>query len=192
MVQSHRPAGYLTEISNVILPLSRSPIISEALKEWNFTGDIEEYKPPDYLSCELCGYPRIAYGYEIKNIFTARSLRVGCVCVKKFSNGYTINHIGKLHVINTLRQLRERVDKIDINNLIKYYSENGAFTPKQLLLVLNLFNRYRIPHIPEHFKLKIRRNREKQQFSNLKTEELRLISPCITGYQKNWRNEREL
>ena len=42
-----------------------------------------------------------------------------------------------------------------------YYQNEGAFTPKQLVLVFKLMDRHKVKHNPIRFKVKLRRDRER-------------------------------
>lgn len=185
-------SAFTSAVAESILPLSRSENLPEAFGEWEFTGNISYYgdeEDPLYdelPACQLCGYPHIKRGFEVQNRYTHHVLIVGSECVKRFSQKYTLSEIQRLHVLKTLRALRKTSCRVDIYNLIEYYQEWGAFTPKQLVMVLNLLGRYNVPHTPDCFKVKIRRQREQGQLLDLSDKDLKLIRPCLSESQRGW------
>lgn len=75
--------GYDEIVASVIMPLSSSPDLDTALREWEFTGEIIEYPKGDIRSCELCGHP-LRYHYVIRNRRNGSVLKVGSECVYNF------------------------------------------------------------------------------------------------------------
>ena len=182
---------WLSRVAEVVLPLSQEQQdIVKALREWKFTGDVVDFSEndddreasyEDYPLCELCGYPHIKTGYVIKNTHTGEELTIGCECIKRFSPEKEVN---ESHVVKCLNKLRWKRCGVNTSSFCDYYQEHGAFTPKQLVLVLRLLNKNNIPHTPACFKLKIRRDREREQFESLSDSEWDLIYPCLSASQR--------
>ncbi|WP_214084171.1 hypothetical protein [Methanoculleus sp.] len=189
-------SDWMSKVAETLLPLSQEQQnIVKALREWKFTGDVIDFSSNDddkevnyeeYPPCELCGYPHIKTGYMIKNVFTGEELTIGCECIKKFSPE---KEVDESHVLKCLNKLRWKRCKVNISSLEEYYQEEGAFTPKQLILVLNLFKKYNILYTPSCFKMKMRRDHEKSQLESLSDKEWDLIFPCLSPAQRRRRAE---
>lgn len=66
-----------------------------AMKEWEYTGHYEDCGDPTH-TCELCGYPRIRYKFQIHNRNTNVSLLIGSHCIEDFGTGCAIQDLSKL------------------------------------------------------------------------------------------------
>ena len=86
-------------------------------------------------------------------------------------------------VVSALVALAHKDKDFDIRSFVDYLQTRGAFTPKQLSIVLWRLSKFRIAHNPKDFKLTIKRNREKAQLRNLKDWELARVKPCLTTSQ---------
>lgn len=198
--------NWLETVKNNIFPLSNEKnIINTALSEWEYRGVVYD---PMYADeqCQICGHQDIRYQFEIINIFNSHTLLIGSECIKKF-NIPVVNDSGNIlsdkqaikkvdkdrrnvilnaktkSVLNSLIDLSRIEQKFDIENFIKYYKERGAFTPLQLVLVIQLMDKNKILYNKSYFKTIITRNREKEQLINLGEWKLKIILPCLTKAQ---------
>jgi hypothetical protein len=191
------------------LPLSRERRdLAQALKEWRYAGHYHDLETPS-ASCQLCDHPDIRYQFEIQNLFTHESLLIGSECINRFGiaatdeEGRTLDAAGtrrkvsqdrrKLvedarhrRVVSALVALANKDQDFDIRSFVDYLQTRGAFTPKQLSIVLWRLSNFQIAYNPKDFKLTIKRNREKAQLRNLKDWELARVKPCLTASQLDY------
>jgi hypothetical protein len=180
-------------VADTIFPLSHEQHdFKKALQEWKFTGavvrfdqndDDEPLTYEDYPPCDLCDYPHIKTGYVIRNILTGEELTIGCECIKRFQPDTDEAEINKIHVLKCLDRLRWNRCRVNISSLEDYYLNEGAFTPKQLVLVFTLLERYKEKYNPICFKVKLRRDREKAQLEVISDRDLELIRPALSSVQ---------
>lgn len=192
-----------------LLPVSREQHdLARALKEWRYTGEFFDLDTPS-ADCELCDHPDIRYQFQIRNLFTGEPLLIGSECINRFGitatdeEGRTLDAEGtrkkvasdrhkliedarRRRVIAALVALAHTDQEFDIRSFIDYLQDRGAFTPKQLSLLLWRLDRKGVPHEPKDFRLSIRRNREKSQLLALKDFELERMKPCLTSIQRNY------
>jgi hypothetical protein len=88
--------------------------------------------------------------------------------------------------VTSLLQLAKLDTAFEIDDFIAYYNENKAFTPKQLALLIWRMSHFRIAYNQRHFRMKIRRNREKGQLRQMDATKLQAIWPCMTDTQRRW------
>lgn len=198
-----------------LLPLSRERRdLAQALKEWRYAGNYHDVETPS-ADCELCDHPDIRYQFEIQNLFTDEALLIGSECINRFGiaatdeEGRTLDAVGtrrkvgqdrrKLvedarhrRVVSALVALAHKDQDFDIRSFVEYLQTRGAFTPKQLSIVLWRLSKFRIAHNPKDFKLTIKRNREKAQLRNLKDWELARVKPCLTASQLDYLEQAKL
>lgn len=192
-----------------LLPLSRDrDDLARALKEWRYTGHFHDLDEPS-ADCELCDHPEIRYQFEIRNLFTAEALLIGSECINRFGiaatdeEGRALDAAGtrqkvardrrwlvedgkKRGVIASLVALAHIDQEFAIGSFIEYLQTRGAFTPKQLALLMWRLQLHQVSHKPQDFKLTIRRNREKAQLLSLADFQLRAIEPCMSPSQKEF------
>lgn len=89
-------------------------------------------------------------------------------------------------VLNTLVALAAKDHEFDIENFIDYFKERKAFTPSQLNVLIWRLERARIDFKKSHFKLTIKRNREKEQLLKLEDWKLNRIWDCLSNSQKQF------
>jgi len=200
---------WLNSVKNSLLPISQDKTnIINALKEWEYRGDMDESEYTDQ-DCELCGHPNIKYQFTIINKFNGSSLIVGSECILKFSVAVIGEDGEKLSkelaekkiakdrnkliastkvksVINALINLaaKEHEVNLDINSFIKSYKDKGAFTPKQLSVILWRLDVNKILYQKKFFKLKMRRDEEKTQLFVMEDWKLKKIWDCLTKAQQ--------
>lgn len=192
-----------------LLPLSKEQHdLARALREWRYTGEFFDLETPS-ADCELCDHADIRYQFQIRNLFSDESLLIGSECINRFGiaatdeEGRTLDAEGtrrkvasdrhklienarRRRVITALVALAHKDQEFDIRSFIDYLQDRGAFTPKQLSLLLWRLARKGIPHEPKDFRLTIRRNREKAQLHALKDWELERVKPCLTAGQREY------
>jgi hypothetical protein len=179
-----------------------------AVTEWDYHGDFHD-NVVSSASCELCGQQNIRYEFQIVNRHNRNTLLVGSECITKFGitvyDDYGNRITGKSararvasdkrklvanaktdSVINSLLTLASRDPIFEIQDFIRYYQERGAFTPKQLSLLMWRLNHFKVPHNKSHFKLTIRRDIEKRALLRLEEFKLVQIRPCMTAAQLDW------
>ena len=78
-----------------LLPLSKATLFTEALSEWQFTGNVYDYDGKD-IECELCEHPDLYHHYEIRNKLNENRLLVGSSCILKFSEINVKDEMGNL------------------------------------------------------------------------------------------------
>ncbi len=190
-----------------LLPLSREQDnLPRALAEWRYTGNYHDLEAPS-ADCQLCDHPDIRYQFEIQNLHTGEALLIGSECINRFGiaatdeEGRTLDAAGtrrkvgrdrrklvedakKRSVMNSLVALAYADREFDIGSFIVYLQERGAFTPKQLSLLLWRLAKALIPHNRKDFKLTIRRDREKAQLRRLTDWERRRLEPCLSESQR--------
>lgn len=166
--------------------------------------------------CELCGKQRIRYHFEIQSLDATQVLRIGSECVKKYAipsigrDGMTIN--AQLTYKNVVREKSRLItlarsnqvirmlvalstvdDEFDIDRLIFSYTRYGAFTPKQLDLVIWRYhaNKFRLEQQGLHFPQKlltmtIRKPEFQNQLRKMDEWKVERIWVCMTAVQTKW------
>lgn len=201
--------SWASRAADNLMPLSREQeYLSTALREWRYTGKCYHLEEP-VETCQLCDHPDIRYQFDIGNLFTGESLLVGSECINRFGIAATdeegrtldaaesrhrvgrdrrklIDDARKRRVINALVVLSNADDEFRISDFIEYLQDRGAFTPKQLILLLWRFDKYRIPHDVKDFKITIRRNREKAQLREMQKWQIDRIWPCLSASQREF------
>lgn len=179
-----------------------------AVAEWDYFGEFHD-NVVSSATCQLCGQPNIRYEFQIVNRHNQNTLLVGSECITKF--GITVydeygNRItGKSararvasdkrrlvadaktdSVINSLLTLASKDPVFEIQDFIRYYQDRGAFTPKQLSLLMWRLKALKVPHNKSHFKLTIKRDVEKRALLRLEDFKLAQIKPCLSTSQLQW------
>lgn len=179
-----------------------------AVEEWGYFGNFHD-NDISSAECQLCGQQHIRYEFEIVNRHNDNNLLVGSECITKFGitvfDEYGNKITGKSararvtgdrrklvanaqtqSVINSLLALASKDADFKIHDFIRYYQERGAFTPRQLSLLMWRLKAQRVPHNKAHFKLTIKRDREKHDLLRLEDFKLQQIAPCLSASQRIW------
>ena len=205
--------NWMERVKRNVFPVSNEKYnIRKALDEWEYEGSMYDVEIADEI-CELCGQPNIRYQFEIINVLNNNSLLIGSECITRFKIS-VIDQSGKKmsfeeakkkvmkdksrlvteakekRVLNTLVALAAKDNEFNIENFIQYYKERKAFTPNQLALLISRLERQRIDFKKSHFKLTIKRNREKEQLLIIEDWKLRRIWDCLSNSQKQFVLER--
>jgi len=204
---------WLENAKSNLLPLSKEKRrLKYALKEWDYRGKWEDYESCDAV-CQLCEQEELRYHFEITNKYTRKRLLVGSKCITRFGGVNVYDEHGTLitdvteatkkvqrdvqkivnaakdrSVMDSLQNLakKDRHPEIDIDDLIAYYRERGAFTPNQLALLIWRFEVTKVPYNKAYFKMVTRRKREKWQLLKMPDWKLQKIAPCLTPSQKEF------
>lgn len=184
--------------------------LSQALKEWLYTGDMFDLEQP-IEECELCEHPEIRYQFKIINQHNGNEMLVGSECINKFqiiatdTYGNLLNNKesrrkvnrDKRHLvtearrkrqINTLLELArvEVEERFDINSFIDYVQDRDAFTPNQLTFLFWRLKENKIEYNNADFKLIICRNREKNQLLEMSDWKIRQLWKSMSSNQQSW------
>lgn len=192
-----------------LLPLSREKSdLAVALREWRYEGGFNDLEAPEE-NCELCDHPDIRYQFEIRNRFTDSRLQIGSECINRFGisatgeDGEDLDAAGtrqkvsrdrrtlleearKKRVITALVALSRADDQFTFLSFIDYLQDRGAFTPKQLSILLWRSEKYRVPFDVRDFKLTIRRDREKAQLMEMADWQIERLLPAMSASQRQF------
>ncbi|WP_338595219.1 hypothetical protein QJR28_09585 [Clostridium baratii] len=190
-----------------LIDLSEGKVWSKAIKEWNYTGNIEEDSNCQ-SSCELCGHSNIKYKFEIKNEINKNKLYVGSECINKFNVSAITEDGRKLtcseteeklkkdkrnflkdknveYVLNLLIKIASKDEKFKKDSFFEYYKDRGAFTPRQTFLIVYMCQKYNLECNKKLLKVTIKRKREQDHLLNMEDYKLRLIFDCLSKSQKD-------
>ena len=199
-----------TSVNN-LLPLSRSSVFVEALREWFYTGRNEDYEKP-IEACQLCEHEDLRYHFHIKNQHTGGELWVGSRCILRFeipaidregrfldameSKKKVLSDQRKLvrsaerkAVRRLLVELRQADQEFRISSFIDYYDTRGAFTPKQLSLIIWRLRENDVHGKGFGLKMTIRRDHEKDQLLAMKEWQIQQLWPYMSKHQQQWYKE---
>ncbi|TXL61101.1 hypothetical protein FHP05_13530 [Cerasibacillus terrae] len=201
--------SWMERIKKNVFPVSDEKYnIRKALDEWVYVGNMFDVEVPDE-TCELCDQQNIRYQFEIVNNQNSNSLLIGSECINRFNisviddSGSTLStedarkkvskdrsrlvtKAKEKSVLNTLVTLATKDQEFNIESFIEYFKERRAFTPNQLALLIWRLEKERIDFKRSHFKITIRRNREKYQLLKLEEWKLRRIWDCLSNSQKQF------
>ncbi|MGG4107984.1 hypothetical protein AAXB25_29255 [Paenibacillus lautus] len=205
---------WLDRLKVNIFPVSfEQSDVRKALNEWVYQGNMYDVEIAEE-TCELCDQPHIRYQFEIFNIMTGNILQIGSECIKRFNIGVVDQkgHIlstdaarkkvnkdrNKLitdakvkSVINSLVDLARVDNQFDIESFIKYFKENGSFTPKQLTTLIWRFETHKIEHIKPHLKMTIKKNKDKEQLLGMVEWKVQKIWDCMSTSQRDFYNKNK-
>ncbi len=197
---------WIERVEENLCPLSVSSNVAEALEEWFYTGDAFDLEKP-VETCQLCNHPDIRYQFLIRNEHTEHELLIGSEFITKFGiaavdkwgsrldeeathrqvrsdRNKLISDAKKRAVANVLVALAGQDDEFDIESFITYVRDRGAFTPKQLSLLIWRLDKYNIEYNKADFKLTARRDREKRQLLQMEDWRVKKLWPCMSSSQR--------
>lgn len=199
---------WLERVKKNIFPLSREQQnIKVALAEWQYQGEMFDLEEA-YETCQLCGHENIRYQFEIANKATGNTLLIGSECITKFGGVRVLDEHGNAlpilqakkkvsrdkrkiiadtqtrSVFNSLIELGRLDTDFNIASFEKDYKERGAFTPKQLFLIIWRLEKFRIPHNKTYFRATIKRPVYKHDLLNMDIGHIQKIWPCLSASQK--------
>lgn len=206
--------NWMERVKRNVFPVSNEKYnIRKALDEWEYEGSMYDVEIADEI-CELCGQPNIRYQFEIVNVLNNNTLLIGSECITRFKipvidqsgkkmsfeeakkkvmndRNRLVTEAKEKSVLNTLVALAAKDHEFDIENFIDYFKERKAFTPNQLNVLIWRLERARIDFKKSHFKLTIKRNREKEQLLKLEDWKLKRIWDCLSSNQKQFVLDRK-
>lgn len=201
--------NWIERVKKNVLPVSNEKYNTRiALDEWVYEGNMYDVEVADE-TCELCDHLNIRYQFEIVNRLNNNTLLIGSECIMRFNisvvdgfgrklsfvdakkkvtkdRGRLVTEAKERSVLNTLVALASEDDEFNIGSFIEYFKERKAFTPNQLALLVWRLERANIQFKKSHFKLTIRRNREKEQLLKLEDWKLKRIWDCLSNSQKQF------
>lgn len=199
-------------VAKNIFPLSREKEdLIKALAEWIYTDRCYDLESAEEI-CQLCDHENIRYQFEIQNKQTGEILLIGSECIKRFdikaidsggrvlsqdetnrkvnkARGKLIADAKKKKLINTLLLLASVENTVNINSFIDDYNIRGAFTPRQLLYLLDLLSRYKIPADRSCFKMALKKGYWRNQLHEMSPHDLIRLWPCLSAAQRKYFNE---
>jgi hypothetical protein len=176
--------------------------VPEALKEWLFTETVVDHEKP-VATCELCSKEGLRYQFEIRNQHNQNLLLVGSECIQRFGisvyeDGIRLDRRGARRKLNNLmRKMRydssmkalecvaekESANAI-LYNALKYYREHGYLTPKFAFVVFWKLKKHKIDHIPQFFKVRLKRNKDKADLRAMPKSHVHMLWPALSRDQR--------
>lgn len=193
--------NYPQRVRENILPLSVAGALSQAFREWHFTGNTDDHEEPVEI-CQLCDQEDLRYHFEIENENTGSRLWVGSQCILKFDvavyeQGRVLDQkaarrkLAKLteqmrleSCIKALKQVADREDNKILRKALEYYRKNKYLTPKFAFVVFWRLTENGIDHSPSFFKVSLRRDRYKEDVKEMPTSRVHMIWPALTSAQR--------
>ena len=184
--------------------------IEKALEEWKYTNECEVV---DEETCEICGQPHLKYLFTIKNTIINHILRIGSECIKRFSAEETksirvydvygnrvfderliirlINKdikelttdAKKMSVLDVLSELYDKTNDSYVSKLFDEYSNEGEFSPLQMIWLHDAFRNYDIVVNPNDFNVNISNNFYLDQIYTLSSDSKNIIKRYLTRDQ---------
>lgn len=163
-------------------------------KKYKYTGNIHDNWWWIWLTnCALCN-SEIRYEFELQNENDENDiLKIWCECVKKFD--WTLSKQADKdkrtflkdksteRVLNSIIELTKQNSFFD-DDFIRYFEKRNWFTPKQIIALHNGFSKYWIEIKYSDFKVKIKKNREKEKMNEFNYLDKQIISKFLTKAQK--------
>lgn len=188
------------------MPLSKADEFKEALKEWEFSGNVIDHEEANE-TCELCEHEKLRYHYEIQNSLKSSHLWVGSSCILRFQEIMVYDDDGVL--LTSESQRRSELDKalkekqIDlalqplralwrvdrehreyIERNVHQFKQKDAFLPKGLAILCARMKNYNIEYKSSMFPVYLRSKESKAQFSELQGELLKNVIECMSPQQR--------
>lgn len=175
---------------------------SQLCVQWFHTNDVDDFGEDEFgdhipiqewPNCELCGHESIRWGYHITNLLNENKLIIGSKCITRFdilkpheakqAVKKVISGQKDIRVICALSHLNDHL------SWIRYYNDNGAFTPKQVSTIFSVLDRKGVRYNRQDFTVKIRRERERRQLKKhwqemydiLSTSQKRFLNENVPG-----------
>lgn len=193
--------SYPQRVSENILPLSIASTLPEAFEEWTFTDNTVDHEEP-IETCQLCNQEELRYHFEIKNSLTKKCLWVGSQCILKFNlsvfeegqrltptdSKKKLNRLMKQmrleSCVKALSKLAETENHTILKNALSYYHKNKYLTHKFAFVVFWKLQSYDIDHTPTFFKISLRKQKYKNDLSEMTTDRVHKIWAALSSTQK--------
>ena len=194
-------SSYPQRVRDNILPLSVGATLPEAFEEWSFTDRTVDHEEP-IETCELCEHEELRYHFEIKNVFTNKTLWVGSQCILKFNlsvfeHGHRLSNqdakkkLDRLmqqmrleYCINALEKLAEKEDNDILSNALIFYKKNKYLTPKFAFVVFWRLQSNKIDHSPSFFRINLRKDKYQQDLREMQLNRIHIIWPALSSAQR--------
>ncbi len=199
---------WLEKSKQNLIPLSISNEFSEALKEWSFTGDVEDHGDLS-VDCEMCEHPELRYHFEIKNKLKSNILWVGSSCIERFEEIELFDEDGnrlvteesrrkelKRHLkkkledimLEPIRELwkvypRDSKPRKNIQRAVHNYKMQSGFSPQEILLIFSGLDRNDISYEAKRYKVSLRSDCNKYFIKTLIKEDIIKLLPCFSKEQ---------
>lgn len=192
---------HLRRVAENILPLSAAGTLSDAFKEWHFSGETVDHEMPNE-TCQLCDKEGLRYHFEIRNDHTGHRLDVGSECILKFQvavfeQGLELSpEEARKALTGRMRQMRlesclralERLAAAEANdilaNALTYYRLHNALTPKFANVVFWRLQANKIDHDPSFFKVRLDRENFVADLRDMKLRNVQRIWKALTSAQR--------
>ncbi|MDM8566036.1 hypothetical protein QUF74_10330 [Candidatus Halobeggiatoa sp. HSG11] len=197
---------WLENSANNIIPLSKADDFKNALKEWEFTGNVIDHEEPTEI-CELCEHEELRYHYEIENIHNENHLWVGSSCILRFDDIIIYDFEGIQLVDKTERKreldkaLKEKQIDLVLKSLrklwqkdkeyrkyieknVEHLEQKNAFLPKGLAIMCARMKTYKIEFKYSMFPVYLRTDESKEQLYDLEPNLLQHVIKCMSSEQR--------
>jgi hypothetical protein len=198
---------WLANSEKNLLPLSKALDFKQALSEWFFTGEVDDYEGEEAdIACELCEHPDLVHHFHIKNAHTSHSLLVGSSCILKFQQIEVRDERGLAILDPALRKrrldaaLREKVIDTSLGpvrklwkaapkkrNEIEYLAgeikRDLGLTPRQLADLLTYLEEQGIPYSARLYKVNLRGSIATSEVTYMSKREFLQILPAMSNAQ---------
>ncbi len=198
---------WLETSSKNLVPLSKAEGFAEALREWYFTGDVEDCDDEDELArCELCQHPDLVHRYHIKNAHTGHALLVGSSCILKFREIEIRDQQGKAIADPIARKaaldaaLRAKIIesalvplrslwkvmkgiRLHIEHLAQQIREDRGLEPNDLVNLLIALGKRQIPYRAALYKVSLRSGVAQSDIASMSKQDFDLIVPALSKAQ---------
>lgn len=198
---------WLDNSAKNLLPLSKATEFTEALREWYFTGDVDDYEGDETdVICELCEHPDLVHHFHIRNSQPGHSLLVGSSCILKFNQIAIRDESGKLitepslrkaklnkalktriieSALAPLRQLwkKDKRNRNQIEYLAQAVKTEQGLEPKELLDLLADFDKHAISCPLKSYKVSLRSDYAKMQIAFMSVQQFERIRPALSVAQ---------
>ena len=189
-----------------LIPLSKANEFKEALKEWEFSGNVIDHEYSTE-TCELCEHEDLRYHYEIKNPLKQNDLWVGSSCILRFQE--IIVYDDKGIQLTDESQRRRELEKVlkekqldlalqplrilwkkdekyrkHIEKNVSHLKEKGAFLPKGLAILCARMMNYDIEYKTSMFPVYLRTKESKEQLVELEDKLLEHVIKCMSPQQR--------
>lgn len=198
---------WLEKSKRNLLPLSKATLFTEALSEWQFTGNVYDYDGKD-IECELCEHPDLYHHYEIRNKLNENRLLVGSSCILKFSEINVKDEMGNLItekekrkeilydslkkklieiMIEPLRELwlKDKKNRLLIAPKAQQLKDDHGISPYELLFLFKRLEENKIPYSPERYKVSLRSAKHKEELQTMEMQDLDKIKLALSINQRN-------
>jgi len=183
-------------VLDLLRPLSRNQkgTFRETVSEW-IVWDMEDNgsNSARWGTCSICHNDGIRYAYVIKNRYTDHCIgSVGSICIHEFMENANLEIKAANEKVRTRTRLKwlEEIQDLSLSSgkftksIDKYFEQNSAITPSQLLALIKIGDSNKIPLPFGVYPVKLRRDKDKSQFKGLKPEDTKRIWPHLTPSQQ--------